>query len=333
MKKLTVLALSLSVLGLGTAAHANPKNTKTTTTKTATTKAKATTPAKAPAKPKAPAKAKAASKAAEPAPAVAAPTIEELNAGATTPQAPQMRSEITTTIINNNAADLLTTPVSGLPTPTASVTDIQNVPTVLTPANQSGTVLLDTTLMDEFITVVSPNARHYPPSFPNPTAEYLTTQNVKHLADWIEPYANAPDASFDIVLRAAKLNGIARNLNVGTDYSLRASNHMQKALRLNPDHPEANFLLGMMISEAGGFNEGKKYLDKAASLGYIEAEQSLAQADLLNDKKEAALSRLQALQAKHPDNAQIANQIKIIEEGGYYIWRSDDKPLNIKPVK
>ncbi|WII94530.1 hypothetical protein LU276_05710 [Moraxella haemolytica] len=318
MKKLTVLALSLSILGLSSATvHAAPKNTKTTTTKTS-------------AKAKPSAKSKTNKKTSK---TTSAPTIQELTAGTISPLAPQMRSEITTTIINNNAANLLATPIAGLPTPAVTISDIQNVPTVLTPANQSGNILMDTTLMDEFIATVSPNARHYPPSFPTVTAEYLTTQNVKHLSDWIEPFANASDASFDIVLRAAKLNGIARNLNVGTDYSVRASNHMQKALRLKPNHPEANFLLGMMISEAGGFNEGKKYLDKSVSLGYIEAEQSLAQADLLNDKKDAALSRLKALQAKHPDNAQIANQIKIINEGGYYIWRSDDKPLNIKPVK
>lgn len=318
MKKLTVLALSLTLLGFGSVqAHAQAKNTKAKTTKTAKTPAKKATPAKTEAQ----------------ATSENAPTVEQLTAGTSTPQSPKMRSEITTTIINNNAADLLTSPVKGLPTPAVSVSDVENVPTVHTPANKAGTILLDTTLMDEFITVVSPNARHYPPSFPNPTAEYLATQNVKHLADWIEPYASAPDASFDVVLRAAKLNGIARNLNVGTEYSVRASNHMQKALRLDPEHPDANFLLGMMISEAGGFNEGKKYLEKAAALGYTEAEQSLAQSDLLTDNKEGALNRLRQLQAQHPDNAQIAEQLRIIEEGGYYIWRSNNKtPLNIKPV-
>ncbi|WP_323842173.1 MULTISPECIES: hypothetical protein [unclassified Moraxella] len=246
---------------------------------------------------------------------------------------PIMRGEITTAIVNEGAADLLSTPIKGLPTPKTQVNSIKQVPTVLTLANKSGSLVLDTTLMDEFITMVSPNARHYPPSFPNATAEYLAKQNIKHLSDWIEPYANATDASFEVVLRAAKLNGIARNLNVGNDYSVRASKHMQKALRLQPSHDEANFLLGMMLSEAGGFAEGKKYLEKAASLGYTEAEQSLAQADLLNDKKSLALSRLKKLQTQHPSNAQISEQIRIIEEGGYYIWRTDNKPLNIKPVQ
>lgn len=318
MKKLTVLALSLAMIGFGGInAHAAPAKGKTTTTKAKTSakSSKQTT-----------------SKKTAPA-AKSTPTIQELTQGATTPQSPKMRGEITTTIIDNNAANLLVTPVAGLPTPSAQVSDIQNVPTVLTPANQAGTIFLDTTLMDELISTISPNARHYPPSFPTPTAEYLATQNIKHLADWIEPYASAPDASFDVVLRAAKLNGMARNLNIGTDYSVRASNHMQKALRLQPEHPEANFLLGMMISEAGGFNEGKKYLDKAASLGYLEAEQSLAQSDLLNDNKDAALVRLQQLQAKYPHNSQIAEQVRIVEEGGYYIWQSNNSNLSLKSVE
>lgn len=262
-----------------------------------------------------------------------APSVELLIADASKPLSPAMRGEITTTIVSEHAANLLTNPIKGLPTPSSQVSDIEQVPTVLTTANKSGSLLIDTTLMDEFITVVSPNARHYPPSFPNATSEYLAKQNVKHLSDWIEPYADAPDASFDIVLRAAKLNGIARNLNVGTDYSVRASKHMQKALRLEPNHAEANFLLGMMMSEAGGFAEGKKYLDKAASLGYTEAEQSLAQADLLNDNKGLALDRLKKLLTKDPTNAQINQQIRTIEEGGYYIWQNDGKPLNIKPVQ
>lgn len=302
MKKLTALTLSLAILGFGgvqTHAHAK-KPTKKATSKVALSNT---------------------------------PTIEQLTAGKTTPQSPKMRSEITTTVTNDHAANLLASPIKGLPTPTVSISDIQNVPTIYTPANKTGTILLDTTLMDEFIMMVSPNARHYPPSFPNPTTEYLATQNVKHLSDWIEPYANAPDASFDIVLRAAKLNGIARNLNAGTKYSVRASNHMQKALQLNHNHPEANFLLGMMISEAGGLNEGKKYLEKAAALGYTEAKQSLAQSELLADNKLGALNRLKQLQAQHPDNTQIAEQLRIIESGGYYIWRSNDKkPVNIKPV-
>lgn len=252
----------------------------------------------------------------------------------TTYQSPTMRGEITEVITPRaGIADLLTTSIKGLPTPNIAVTEIKNIPTVTIPANTKGTVILDVTLIDEFINDVSPNARHYPTNFPTRTAEYITTENVKYLSDWIEPYASASDASFDVILRAAKLNSMARNLNLGTAYTLRASNHMQKALQLKPNDSEANYLFGMMLSETGGFKEGRKYLDKAVSLGNVEAEQSIAQADLLNDNKTSALKRLRDLAAKHPNNEIIKQQIAIVENGGYYIWNIKDNDINVKPLR
>ena len=249
-------------------------------------------------------------------------------------QGPAMRGEITEVIIPQpGTANLLQTVVKGLPTPNISVTEIKNISTVTIPANTSGTKVMDVTLIDEFINDVSPNVRNYPPNFPSRTAEYITTENIKHLSDWIEPHAAAPDASFDVVLRAAKLNGMARNLNLGTTYTLRAGTHMQKALQLIPDDMEANYLFGMMLSETGAFKEGRKYLDKAISLGSIDAEQSIAQADLLGDNRSAALKRLRDLAAKHPDNAQLTEQINIVENGGYYIWNLKADDIDVKPIK
>ena len=136
----------------------------------------------------------------------------------------------------------------------------------------------------------------------------------------MRPYADAPDASFEVLLRASKLNGMARNLDSGSDYAVRAGNYIAKAISRQPDSAEANFLYGMMLSEGGGFKEGKKYLDKAASLGYLEAEQSLAQTDLLTERRADALSRLRRLSAQYPNNQQLRQQIGIIENGDYYIW-------------
>lgn len=247
--------------------------------------------------------------------------------------APVMRGEITLPVQNQNATNLLANTVSGVPTITAQVSNIQNIKTVVIAADKNANSHLDVTLIDEFIDDISPNARHYPTNFPTRTTEHISSENIKHISDWLEPYANAANASFDVVLRAAKINGMARNLNIGETYSLRANNHMAKAIKLQPNHAEANFLYGMMISEAGGFNEGKKYLDKASSLGYVEAEQSLAQADILADKKELARSRLVKLQEKNPSNTQITEQIKIIDNGGYYIWKIADNNLSVKPFK
>lgn len=248
------------------------------------------------------------------------------------PQAPVMRGELTQPIRYTDATNLVTN-LANLPAPSVWVSDIKTIKTLIIPANQAGSTLLDVTLFDDFLEDVSPNARHYPTNFPSRTAEFVTSENVKHLSDWIEDFASADNATFEVVLRAAKINGMARNLNIGTDYALRASKHMQKAIQMQPNHAEANFLFGMMISESGGFKEGKKYLDKAASLGYVEAEQSLAQAELLSDNKKAALKRLKDLAKKHPNNQQIAEQVRMVESGGYYIWNIQDSNLSVKPIQ
>lgn len=245
--------------------------------------------------------------------------------------APQMRSEIKSVTIPTGA-NILATPINGLPTPQTAIGNVQLIKTITIAQTKSDpNKRIDVTLLDDFIEDVSPNARHYPPNFPTRTAEYQTKQIVTHLSNWLEPYANAPDASFDVLLRAVKINSMARNLDLGSEFGVRASTYVARALAITPDHPEANFLYGMMLAEGGGFKEGEKYLQKAASLGYVEAEQSLAQSDLLNDNRQAALTRLQRLQGAHPNHPQLATQIDIINNGGFYIWDIKDSNLNIKP--
>jgi len=208
-----------------------------------------------------------------------------------------------------------------VPSPQVRVSDISFVPTILIPQQQSlSTDKLDVSLLDDFIAEVSPNARHYPPNFPNRTERYNTREKIKVLTEWIEPYASAPNASFDVLIRAAKLNGMGRNLDLGSDYTVRGGKYVDRAIKSNPESGEANFIYGMMLAEGGGFKEGQKYLDRAVALGYTEAEQSLAQSDLLSDQRDKALERLRRLEQQMPDNAVIRQQIKLVEEGKFYIW-------------
>lgn len=229
--------------------------------------------------------------------------------------------------------DLKSGQLTNIPIPRTSVNDASFVTTVLIPQTTSaGEGQLDVSLLDDFIKEVSPNVRHYPPNFPNKSQAYNTREKIKLLTKWIEPYASAPNASYEVLLRAAKLNGMGRNLDLGSDYAVRASNHVAKAISRQPDSVEANFLYGMMLTEGGGFKEGKKYLDKAASQGYMEAEQSLAQSDLLSDRRSDALERLRRLREKHPNDPIIEKQIQLVEDGKYYIWDIPSANINVKPV-
>ena len=234
--------------------------------------------------------------------------------------------------MNATGIDLRSGQLTNIPTPQVQLSDVSFVPTVLIP-QQTGdnNDKLDVSLLDDFIKDVSPNARHYPPNFPNRSQRHYTREKIKVLAEWIEPYAKEPNASYDVLIRAAKLNGMGRNLDLGSDYTIRGGQYVDRAIKIQPDSGEANFLYGMMLSEGGGFKEGQKYLDRAVSLGYTEAEQSLAQSDLLSDRRDKALERLRRLESQNPDNDIIPQQIKLIEEGKFYIWDIPAPDINVKP--
>ena len=225
---------------------------------------------------------------------------------------------------STNSVQLVGTDISAqnlanIPLPTLTLSNISTIKTVLVPRTTDNSAQLDVSVLDDFITYASPMARHYPPVFSSRTERYNTTERLKSLTAWIETYAQNPNASYEVLLRAAKLNAMGRNLDLGSDYAVRAGNYIARALRLN-DTAEANFLYGAMLAEGGGFKEGAKYLEKAEKMGYLEATQSLAQADLLDDKKDRAIQRLTEFKAKNPDNPYIDEQLRIVNSGKYYIW-------------
>ena len=232
--------------------------------------------------------------------------------------------------MNTSGIDLRGGQLANIPTPQVQLSDISFVPTVLIPQQKGlGTDKLDVSLLDDFITEVSPNARHYPPNFATRTQRHNAREKIKVMTDWIDTYAKSPNASYDVLLRAAKLNGMGRNLDLGSEYTVRGGQYVDRAIKIKPDSAEANFIYGLMLSEGGGFKEGQKYLDKAVSLGYTEAEQSLAQSDLLSDRRDKALERLRRLEQTVSDNAVIRQQIKLVEDGKFYIW--DLPASNVKP--
>ena len=225
---------------------------------------------------------------------------------------------------STNSVQLVGTDISAqnfanIPLPALTLSNISTVKTVLIPRTADNSAQLDVSVLDDFITYVTPMARHYPPVFSSRTERYNATERLKSLTAWIESYAQNPNASYEVLLRAAKLNAMGRNLDLGSDYAVRAGNYIARAVRLN-DTAEANFLYGAMLAEGGGFKEGAKYLEKAEKMGYLEATQSLAQADLLDDKKDRAIQRLTEFKAKNPDNPYIDEQLRIIDSGKYYIW-------------
>lgn len=224
-------------------------------------------------------------------------------------------------LLSFTGTDITRQHLPNIPTPNLTISQVVSIPTIFIPAttDQNANQTLDVSLIDDFINQTSPMARHYPPKFNNHTERHNTKEKIKIFIDWLDEYAKAPNASYDVLLRATKLNAMALNLDLGSEYAVQASNYVTRAMKIN-DSAEANFLYGAMLSEGGGFREGAKYLEKAEKMGYAEAIQSLAQTDLLEDKRDKALQRLTQFKAQYPDNPYIDKQLDMVNNGQYYIW-------------
>lgn len=208
--------------------------------------------------------------------------------------------------------------------PRSSFHDVVYMANVLVPATESaqaGEPPLDVSHIDYFVKKMRPHARHYPPSFANATDRYDNTVVLRDFSEWLEPYASTEAASYEVLMLAAEVNLMARNLDQGETYAVRAGKYIDRATKLRPASAEALFLYGSMLAEGGAFREGYKYLSEAAEKGFHEAHQSIAQVYLLTDRRPEALEKLQYYKALVPADTIVDGQIARIQKGEYYIWK------------
>jgi tetratricopeptide (TPR) repeat protein len=161
---------------------------------------------------------------------------------------------------------------------------------------------LDVTQIDQRIGALEAKAQHYPPSYTDKRERHSAEADVKDLVSTIDQYAVAPNASAEVLMRAVKVNQMARNMDVGTESALKAGVYMRRLIALQPTNPEANYWYGIMLSEGGGVKEGIPYLNKAAKNGFKAAYLSLAHAYLMLTKKPEAISALESYRTAVPEN-------------------------------
>lgn len=245
--------------------------------------------------------------------ASAAPTVAMASVSTTGSMAPDATANITTPAADSAAVLNTATPDS------AAAPAVDNA-AVLIPLHNSlktvkvkkgapkaaaaqtgNTDTLDVTLIDQRIAALAEKAQHYPPQYADKRERRAAEADIKDLVQIIDAYAVVPSASAEVLLRAVKVNQMARNMDVGTESALKAGVYMRRLIALQPSNPEANYWYGIMLSEGGGVKEGIPYLNKAAKNGLKAAYLSLAHAYLMLTKKAEAVSALESYRVAVPE--------------------------------
>jgi predicted Zn-dependent protease len=195
----------------------------------------------------------------------------------------------------SHADETIVASASVSPAPMTVSQDTLSIPSVTIPiyASKAKTDTLDVTELDQKIAMLEEKAKHYPTRYTDKTERRSAENRVKALVKKLDEYAVHPEASFEILMRAMKVNQMARNLDVGAESALKAGAYMRRAIALKPTDMDANFWYGCMLSEGGGMKEGIPYLNKAAQAGSQKAYVALARAYLSLNKRELALKSLE----------------------------------------
>lgn len=183
---------------------------------------------------------------------------------------------------------------------------------------------LDVTAMDDFIQLLEGQARHYPPKFNNKNVRKGFETKLRQTSQFLDTYADKDNASYDVLLRAFKTSVMARNLDLGAQYTSKALKYGQRLLKMSPNNPTVNFWFGFNLSEGGGQREAIVYLDKAIKAGVQEAYLSAANNYLYLEQNKNAITTLRNYKVKYPEEAAVADRLikEIQTQGRTNVWET-----------
>jgi tetratricopeptide (TPR) repeat protein len=179
---------------------------------------------------------------------------------------------------------------------------------------------LDRPNIEGRINLIGQYARHYPAHFDTVRARHAAEAEVKDLLNTVNPIAKDPKATHNELVQAFKVNGMARNLDVGSNTTTNADNFIRRALKLEPKNPETNYWFGVLLTEGGGMKEGIPYLNKAAKSNFNEAHLSLANAYLGLGKNDLAIAELRTYQKLVPTDTRVPDMLDAVKQNKAAIW-------------
>ncbi|GAA5006196.1 hypothetical protein GCM10023206_11490 [Acinetobacter puyangensis] len=182
---------------------------------------------------------------------------------------------------------------------------------------------LDVTEIDDFFNLLEGKARHYPVRFNSNRERDGYTDRLKTIITTLDPLALKSNASYDVLIRAAKASSMARNLDMGEIYGPKALSYAKRLLAMQPKDPTINFWLGFGLSEGGAFKEAIPYLKVAMDAGVQEAHLSMANNYIYMEQKKNAITTLKNYKVKYPSEAQVTDQLIAEMDSGkrYNVWQ------------
>jgi tetratricopeptide (TPR) repeat protein len=168
--------------------------------------------------------------------------------------------------------------------------------------------------LGQLMSDLSAHARSYPPQFDTPQDKQRATEDVKALSGMLDLLINVPNPALGLLSLAGDVNSIGHNLDIPGSAQKANSNFMQ-LLAVAPSDPRGNYMYGTFLAGIGKPKEALPYLEKARSVGVLDAAYSIGMTHLSLGDKEQALKNLEDYKRLKPSDGSVNQLIDAIRNG------------------
>jgi|HubBroStandDraft_5_1064220.scaffolds.fasta_scaffold63728_2 predicted Zn-dependent protease len=192
--------------------------------------------------------------------------------------------------------------------------DIRNVITVSESATGQHSATVNFSLLDQMLDDLSVHNNNYPAQFDSAEDRQRAVSDVTAISKPLDMLANNPNPNAQLLLRVAVLNSVGHNMDI-PGAAEKAMTAFTTLLKKSPDDPRAHYLYGKFLVGAGKPLDAIPVLERAKSLGAVNADYTVGLAYLSAGDKKKALENLEHYARRVPDDSNAPKIIEAIRNG------------------
>jgi tetratricopeptide (TPR) repeat protein len=179
--------------------------------------------------------------------------------------------------------------------------------------------------IDKTLWEIEPHAREYPVHFASDQQRTTTQAQLMRILIFLDQGIKEYPDNTVLLLRDAVANGFGHNMGC-RDCGEKAIAAFDRVLQLLPDNAEVNWRYGAFLAQTTQREKAIPYLQKAASLGVVDAHYTAAMVFAgLNDQAQAQIELREYVKANPKDKA-AKGLLTDMEHGNLHIHIHDGPP-------
>ena len=186
--------------------------------------------------------------------------------------------------------------------------------------------------VDKILQEIEPHAREYPVRFASAQQRRSMQDQLVGLLVFLDGYAKENLNDSDLLLRDAVANGFGHNM--GCPYcGEKAIAAYERLMQLTPESPEVNWRYGGFLAQTKQHERAIPYLQKAASLGVVDAHYTAAMVFISSNDQTHAMEEMKAYVKAVPKDMQAKKLLADMENGNLHVDVHDGPPPPAVPER